>query len=91
MTIAGKTCVFQKQNDPSKLRFVCVRKHPGACCSKPGGLKLTLGSNLTCCLSLCISARLFISKLQRRKLLLIQTRSLREYFQIYKETVGKFV
>lgn len=25
MTIAGKTCVFQKQNDPSKLRFVCKR------------------------------------------------------------------
>jgi hypothetical protein len=25
MTIAGNTCVFQKQNDPSKLRFVCLR------------------------------------------------------------------
>lgn len=24
ITIAGKTCVFQKQNDPSKLRFVMI-------------------------------------------------------------------
>jgi hypothetical protein len=34
--------------------------------------------------------RLFISKLQRRKLSLIQTRSLKKYFQIYKQAVGKF-
>jgi hypothetical protein len=30
-----------------------------------GGLAQTLGSNLTCCFSLCISASLFISKLQK--------------------------
>jgi hypothetical protein len=34
----------------------------------------------------CMSACLFISKLQRRKLLLIQ----KKYFQIYKQVVGKF-
>jgi hypothetical protein len=31
-----------------------------------------------------------MSKLQRRKLLLTQTRFLKKYFQIYKEAVGKF-
>ena len=25
LTIAGKTCVFQKQNDPTKLRWSCMR------------------------------------------------------------------
>jgi hypothetical protein len=35
-----------------------------------GGLALSLGYNLNCCFSLCISARLFISKLQRSKTLI---------------------
>jgi hypothetical protein len=46
---------------------------------------ITLGKNLICCFSLCISASLFISKLQRKKLPLNQTRFLKKYFQIYKE------
>ena len=46
--------------------------------------------NLTCCFSLSIFARLFISKLQRSKLLSIQTRSLKKYFQIYRQAVRKF-
>jgi hypothetical protein len=44
----------------------------------------------TCCFSLCISASLFISKLQRTQLQLIQTRFLKTYFQMYKQAVGKF-
>jgi hypothetical protein len=55
----------------------------------------TLGpvvQNLICCFSFHISARLFISKLQRRKPLLIQTRSLNNYIfpNLYKQAVGKF-
>ena len=46
--------------------------------------------NLTHCFSLCISARPFVSKLQKRKLLLVWTRFLKKYFQVYKQTVGKF-
>ncbi len=34
-------------------------------------------------LYLCRSARLFISKLQRKKLLLIQTRFVKKYFRVY--------
>jgi hypothetical protein len=45
------------------------------------------GLKLTRCFSLCISARLFIPKLQRRRLLvLIQTKFLKKYLQIYKHT-----
>ena len=44
---------------------------------------------LTFCSSLCISARLFISKLQRSKTP-IQTRSLKKNFQIYRQVVRKF-
>jgi hypothetical protein len=39
---------------------------------------------------LCISAPLFISKLQRSRLPLIQTRFLKKKFHIYKQAVGKF-
>jgi hypothetical protein len=42
-------------------------------------LALTLASNLTRCFGLCES-----------KLLLIQTRFLKKYFQIYRQAVGKF-
>jgi hypothetical protein len=58
-------------------------------CSK---LKLaqTLGKNLASCFSFCISARLFISKRQRRKHLLIRKRFVKKYFQVYKQAVGKF-
>jgi hypothetical protein len=37
-----------------------------------------------------VSARLFISKLQRSKLLSIQTRFLKKHFQTYKQAVRKF-
>jgi hypothetical protein len=40
------------------------------------------GLNLNCCFGSCISARLFISKLQRRKLLLIQTRNISKFIEI---------
>ena len=56
-------------------------------CSK---LALILGKNLTLCFSLCISARPFISKLQKSKLLLIRTRFLKKYFQVYKQAVRKY-
>jgi hypothetical protein len=49
---------------------------------------LTLPSHLTCCFSLCISARLFISKLQKIRLLMIHTRFLKKYFQVYTQAVG---
>jgi hypothetical protein len=46
--------------------------------------------NLTCCFGLCICARLIISKLQRSKLLPIQTRFLKKHFQFYRQAVTKF-
>ncbi len=52
------------------------------------GLALTLVNNLTH-FSLCISAQQFISKHQRRKLLLIQTRFVKKFFQVYKRAVRK--
>jgi hypothetical protein len=33
---------------------------------------------------------LFVSKLQKRKPSLIHTRFLKQYFQVYKQAVGKF-
>ena len=48
------------------------------------------GLNLTCCFSLCISAHLFVSKLQRRKLSFVQTIFLKKYFQVHSQAVGKF-
>ena len=71
--------------------FLCLR----LCTSKVPLLVLMLISScepgLTCCFSLCISARLFISKLQRSKLLSTRTRSLNKSdFQIYRQAVRKF-
>ena len=59
-----------------------LQNRPGAGCSK-------ISTN-PCYPGLCISTRLFISKLQRRKLLSIQTRSLKKYFQIFRQAVRKF-
>ena len=53
-------------------------------------IRVTPGLNLTRCFDFCISARPLISKLQKRKLLLIQTGFLKEYVQVYKQAVGKF-
>jgi hypothetical protein len=49
-------------------------------------LALTIGLNLTCCFSLCISARLFISNFKEENSYWF----LKNYFQIYKQAVGKF-
>jgi hypothetical protein len=52
-----------------------------------------LNNSKICCFSLCNSAHLKYlntQKLHKRKLLLIQTRFLKKYFQIYKQAVGKF-
>jgi hypothetical protein len=54
------------------------------------GLTLTLGQNLTCCFSLCISAHPSVLKLHGRKLSSVQTRFLKKYFQVYNQAVGKF-
>jgi hypothetical protein len=43
-----------------------------------------------CTFSLYMCFCMLILNLQRRKLLLIQTRFLKKYFQIYKQGVGKF-
>ena len=48
-----------------------------------------VGSYIDHCFSLCISAWPFISKLPRRKLLLIQARFVKKYFQIYERAVRK--
>ena len=55
-------------------------------------LALTLGQYSTCCFSLCISTSLYVCfKISGKKTpQLIQTRSLKKYFQIYKQAVGKF-
>ena len=55
-------------------------------------LALTLGQYSTCCFSLCISTSLYVCfKISGKKTAqLIQTRSLKKYFQIYKQAVGKF-
>ena len=45
------------------------------------------GLNLNCCFSLVISAGR--SKLQK-KILLILTRFVKKYFQVYEQTIGKF-
>ena len=41
--------------------------------------------------SFCISTPLFISKLQKPKLLLIQTRILKKYFQAYEQDAREFL
>jgi hypothetical protein len=45
--------------------------------------------NLIHCFGLWTSVHLFISKIEKIKLLIIRTRFLKKYFQVYKQTAGQ--